>query len=118
MLTRQSSSSHPHVISSSRHQVGAAPHRTKPRHRSGYVAANGNAKKPASSVAITTARDEPTASITALMSSMRASIGGTSGGANRSDRPAPLGSITISRPSEARSRRKRARGTHSQLTSR
>ena len=72
---------------------------------------------PQSPEAKMTARSDPTASNTTARSSMRDSIGGVSAGVNRSEHPKPRRSVMTSRPSRARSRRKRDSARFSQLRS-
>ena len=69
--------------------------------RSGYVAANRRLMLPPSEAPNTVARSEPTASITALTSSIRCSRVGGSRSGTGSDIPVPRLSNRISRAKEA-----------------
>ena len=76
--------------------------------RSGYVAANSIAIGPPSETPSTTARSEPTASITARASSIRTSSDGSRSSDTRSDSPTPRLSNTITRANDERRVKNRA----------
>ena len=76
--------------------------------RSGYVAANSMAIGPPSDTPSTTARSEPTASITARASSIRTSSDGSRSSDTRSESPTPRLSNTITRENDERRVKNRA----------
>ena len=92
------------------------PYSTSACVRSGYVAANRIDIGTPSEMPMSTARSEPTASITARTSSIRSSSG--TGATLRSERPRPRLSKRIRRLNDASPRKKRAIAGFSHSTSR